>query len=76
MPYRNFLTYNVIGGAIWGVTVPVLGYLLGGIDFVRAHIEIILIAVVVISILPMAVNYILSLRQSPKRAPAAGSMLR
>lgn len=67
MPYRTFLTYNIIGGVLWGVTVPVLGYLLGGIDFVRAHIEIILIAVVVISILPMAVNYILSLRQSSRR---------
>lgn len=66
MSYRIFLTYNVIGVLLWGVTVPVLGYLLGGIDFVRAHIEIILIAVVVISILPMAVNYILTLRQSPR----------
>ena len=64
MPYRTFLTYNIIGGVAWGTIVPVLGYLLGGIDFVRAHIEIILIAVVVISILPMAVNYLLSLRKS------------
>ncbi|NMM82925.1 hypothetical protein B2J88_00830 [Rhodococcus sp. SRB_17] len=66
MPYRTFLTYNIIGGVLWGVTVPVLGYLLGGIDFVRAHIEIILIAVVVISVLPMAVNYLLSLRKPSK----------
>ncbi|TSD45573.1 DedA family protein [Rhodococcus sp. KBS0724] len=67
MPYRTFLTYNIIGGVAWGTIVPVLGYLLGGIDFVRAHIEIILIAVVVISILPMAVNYLLSLRKSSAR---------
>ena len=46
MPYRTFLTYNVIGGLAWGVLVPVLGYMLGGIEFVRAHIEIILITVV------------------------------
>ncbi|WNF42779.1 DedA family protein [Rhodococcus sp. SG20037] len=62
MPYRTFLTYNVIGGVAWGVLVPVLGYMLGGIEFVRAHIEIILIAVVVVSILPIAVNYLRSLR--------------
>ncbi|MGW6658238.1 DedA family protein [Rhodococcus sp. NPDC055024] len=62
MPYRTFLTYNVIGGLAWGVLVPVLGYMLGGIEFVRAHIEIILIAVVVVSILPIAVNYLRSLR--------------
>ena len=62
MPYRTFLTYNVIGGLAWGVLVPVLGYMLGGIEFVRAHIEIILIAVVVVTILPIAVNYLRSLR--------------
>nr|WP_322000375.1 DedA family protein [Rhodococcus qingshengii] len=62
MPYRTFLTYNVIGGLAWGVLVPVLGYMLGGIEFVRAHIEIILITVVVVSILPIAVNYLRSLR--------------
>lgn len=57
MKYRTFTVYNIIGGAAWGVGVPVLGYLLGGIPFVRNHIEIILIAVVVLSVLPLAINY-------------------
>lgn len=57
MKYRTFTVYNIIGGLAWGVGVPVLGYLLGGIPFVRNHIEIILIAVVVLSVLPLAINY-------------------
>lgn len=57
MKYRTFLTYNIIGGIAWGVVVPVLGYLLGGIPFVRSHIEVILIGIVALSILPIAVNY-------------------
>lgn len=57
MNYRVFTTYNVIGGLVWGLVVPTLGYLLGGIPFVRAHIELILIGVVVLSILPLVVNY-------------------
>ncbi|MBT2268055.1 DedA family protein [Rhodococcus erythropolis] len=64
MPYRTFLTYNVIGGLAWGVLVPALGYMLGGIEFVRAHIEIILITVVVVSVVPVALNYLRSLRES------------
>ena len=56
MRYRTFAVYNVIGGIAWGVGVPVLGYLLGGIAFVRGHIEVILIAVVVLSVLPLLLN--------------------
>ena len=56
MWYRTFAVYNVIGGIAWGVGVPVLGYLLGGIAFVRGHIEVILIVVVLVSILPLLIN--------------------
>lgn len=63
MRYRDFTVYNVVGGLLWGVLVPTLGYLLGGIPFVRAHIEIILLAVVVISVLPLVVNYLRSRRR-------------
>ncbi|MBI2097501.1 MAG: VTT domain-containing protein [Candidatus Vogelbacteria bacterium] len=31
MEYRVFLTYNLVGGAIWGVSLPLLGYLVGAI---------------------------------------------
>jgi membrane protein DedA with SNARE-associated domain len=29
MPYRRFLTFNVAGGGLWGVTVVLVGYLAG-----------------------------------------------
>lgn len=64
MKYRTFLIYNIIGALAWGIGVPVLGYLLGAIPFVRNHIEIILIGVVLLSVLPIAVNY---LRNRSKR---------
>jgi len=56
MPYRTFAVNNVIGGIAWGVGVPVLGYLLGGIALVRGHIEVILLAVVLVSILPLVID--------------------
>jgi membrane-associated protein len=29
VPYRTFVTYNLIGGVIWGVGYSLLGYLAG-----------------------------------------------
>ena len=53
MKYRVFVTYNVVGGVLWGAGVTALGYFLGGIDFVKNNIEPILIAIVVLSVLPV-----------------------
>ena len=54
MHYRTYLTYTVIGGVLWGTGVTMLGYALGGVEFVADHIELILIGIVVISLLPVA----------------------
>ncbi|MEV2240899.1 VTT domain-containing protein [Micromonospora sp. NPDC049891] len=56
MNYRTFVIYNVVGGILWGTGVTVLGYFLGQIPFVKANIEYILIAIVAISVLPIAVE--------------------
>lgn len=53
MNYRTFLTFDVIGGILWGVGVTTLGYFLGQIDFVAKYIEFILIGVVAVSVLPV-----------------------
>ena len=53
MHYRTYLTYTVIGGVLWGTGVTMLGYALGDVAFVADHIEVILLAVVAVSILPI-----------------------
>ncbi|MFI2288562.1 DedA family protein [Streptomyces niveus] len=64
MHYRTFVTFNVIGGTLWGVGVTVLGYFLGQIDFVKANIELILIAIVVVSLLPIVFEYVRARRRT------------
>ncbi|MEV4134260.1 VTT domain-containing protein [Dactylosporangium sp. NPDC049742] len=56
MHYRTFVLYNAVGGALWGTGVTVLGYFLGRIAFVKSNIELILIGVVVLSVVPIAVE--------------------
>lgn len=56
MRYRTFVTYNVIGGILWGVGVTLLGYFLGQTEFVKNNIEPILLAIVAISVIPVAIE--------------------
>ncbi|MEU9131762.1 VTT domain-containing protein [Kitasatospora sp. NPDC048540] len=53
MTYRTFVLYNVIGGALWGAGITVLGYFLGRIAFVRDNIEFICLGIVLLSVLPV-----------------------
>ncbi|WP_433074981.1 DedA family protein [Dactylosporangium sp. CA-052675] len=56
MHYRTFVLYNVIGGVLWSCGVTILGYFLGQIGFVRDNIELILIGIVVLSVVPIAIE--------------------
>lgn len=72
MHYRTFLSYNVAGGALWACGVTTLGYFLGRVAFVRANIEIILIGIVVVSLLPVAVELMRARRRSRQAAGRPG----
>ena len=52
MSYRTFITYNVIGGVIWGAGVVGLGAMLGEIAFVRNNIEAIFLGLIALSVVP------------------------
>jgi membrane-associated protein len=56
MRYPVFLAYDVIGAVGWGVGLVVVGYHLGGIPFVGAHLELMVLAIACLSILPVAVS--------------------
>ncbi|MEV5430682.1 VTT domain-containing protein [Streptomyces sp. NPDC052701] len=68
MKYRTFLTYNVIGGVAWGTGITVAGYWLGQIDFIKKNVEAILILIVLVSVVPIIVEY---LRERGKKKRAA-----
>jgi len=56
MGFRRFMTYSTIGGVLWASGVTVLGYYLGSIEVVRSHIELMLLAIVLISVVPIGIE--------------------
>ena len=58
MRYRTFVTYNVAGGLVWGAGVTTIGYFLGEIDAVKNNIEIASIVIVLLSVLPVVLEFV------------------
>ncbi|HEY0535620.1 MAG TPA: VTT domain-containing protein [Actinoplanes sp.] len=58
MHYRRFVAYNVVGGTLWACGVTILGYFLGQVAFVRSNIEWILIGIVVVSVIPIGIEFL------------------
>ncbi|MFD6170234.1 DedA family protein [Streptomyces coeruleorubidus] len=71
MKYRTFLTYNVIGGIAWGTGVTLAGYWLGQIDFIKKNVESILILIVLLSVVPIIVEYLRDRSQKKRAASEA-----
>jgi membrane-associated protein len=65
MDYRMFLTYNLMGAALWVASLVYAGYVFGNIPWVKDNLAYIVIGIVVVSLLPMAVQW---LRERRKRA--------
>jgi membrane-associated protein len=53
MHYRKFIAYNVLGGLLWVTIFLAMGYLVGDHPFVQDNFGIVLIAMILISFLPM-----------------------
>jgi membrane-associated protein len=71
MQYRTFVMFNVVGGLLWALGVTILGYFLGQVDFVEQNLEVAILAVVAISLLPIA-REIWMARREKKRAAESG----
>jgi membrane-associated protein len=65
MTYPKFITYNVVGAVLWvGLFVPA-GYFFGNIPAVRKNFTLVILAIIALSVLPIAVEAIRARRTRP-----------
>src|SRR5215470_11273139 len=62
MKYSRFLSFNVFGGLGWVLSMTLAGYNLGGIPLIRRHFESVVLGIVVVSVLPLVLQYARSRR--------------
>lgn len=70
MNYGVFTLFNVIGAVVWGVGLTLLGYWLGRFEIIQKLLEPIVIGIVVVSVLPMLIEWY-KRRRAAKRAGIA-----
>lgn len=58
MRYLKFTAYNVAGGALWVVLLLFGGYWFGQLEFVKKHFGIVELAIIIISVMPMVIEYL------------------
>ena len=68
MNYARFLAFSIIGAIAWVSLCLAAGYAFGGLEFVRKHFELVVIAIVVISVLPIGIEYLRARRHATAKA--------
>jgi len=64
MNYRQFVLYNIAGAFLWvGVCVGA-GVLFGNMPWVQRNFEAVILGIIVVSILPMVIEYLLARRRA------------
>lgn len=64
MRYRTFLIFNVVGGLLWAVGLTLLGYALGGVDWVEQNFEKAILLVIFLSVVPIGVEVVKARREA------------
>ena len=60
MDYKKFVSFDLLGGALWIGSLTIAGYLLGEVEIIRKHIDLVCLGIIFISVLPIILSYIKS----------------
>ncbi|MDX6319882.1 MAG: rane-associated protein [Nocardioidaceae bacterium] len=64
MPMRRFVAYSALGGVVWATGVTLLGFWLGNVALLNKHLDLVLIAIVAVSLVPVLVETLRSRSQT------------
>jgi membrane-associated protein len=58
MSYGYFISYNIFGGIFWVAVFTLAGYFFGNIPFIRRNFEFVIIAIILISVMPILYEWL------------------
>jgi membrane-associated protein len=57
MNYRRFLAFSVAGALLWVGLLVSCGYLFGKLPLVQDNFALVIVAIIALSLLPLAIEY-------------------
>jgi membrane-associated protein len=73
MNYKKFFAYGAVGAYLWVFICCTAGFLFGNIAWVKEHFEIIVLAVICISVAPAVMAWMQARKEMKRQAAAAKS---
>jgi membrane-associated protein len=64
MPMRRFVVYSALGGVVWAAGLTLLGYWLGNVALLDEHLDLVLVAIVAVSLIPVLIETLRSRSQT------------
>ncbi len=58
MNYKKYLAFDLIGGALWIGGLTTAGYLLGEVEFIKKHVDLVCLGIILVSVLPIIIGYL------------------
>ncbi|AOS45481.1 Inner membrane protein YqjA [Lacunisphaera limnophila] len=71
MTYPRFLAYNLIGGFIWIYFFTYAGFFFGNQPFVQKNFKLVILAIIILSVVPIVVEFFREWRKARSARPAA-----
>lgn len=69
MTYGHFITYNIFGGLVWTGLFLFAGYFFGNISFIQHNFSLVIIAIIILSLLPAALEMFRNRRNPNPKVP-------
>jgi membrane-associated protein len=60
MEYKKYFLFDVLGGFLWIFSLTIAGFLLGEVEWIRKHIDLVCLGIIFISVFPMILNLLKS----------------
>lgn len=58
MDYKKFFSFDILGGVLWIGSLTIAGYLLGEVEIIRKHIDLVCLGIILVSVLPIIFGYL------------------
>ena len=71
MSYFKFAIYNAIGAVLWVGLLMIAGRIFGGLEWVRTHFEMVIVAIIFISVLPAVIEFLRARLRAQNEASSA-----